>query len=96
MWLYVTNDELIKKRKAIHDGAYSYTIYKSSNKNPKQERYCTICGRKLVERVNTVSPYYYTLVKHYYFDVLNIFRVSMCYDIRSCRAELSKQGKYSQ
>ena len=92
----MTNDELIKKRKAIHDGAYSYTVYKAKNKNPRQERCCAVCGRKLVEKVNVVNPYYYTLVKHYYLNVLNVFRISMCYDIRSCRAELSKQGKYGQ
>ena len=92
----MTNEELLDKRNIIKNGAYSYTVYKAKNKNPRQERYCAVCGRKLVEKVNVVNPYYYTLVKHYYLNVLNVFRISMCYDIRSCRAELSKQGKYGQ
>lgn len=87
----MTNEELVKKRQTIRAGAYSSSIYKPGNKNPKQERYCAVCGRKLVDRVNITHPYYYTLAKHYYFNVLNVFRVSMCFNIRSCRAQLKKK-----
>lgn len=89
----MANEELVQKRKDMLAGAYSYTIYQKSNKNPKNERYCAICGRKLVERINLAEPYYYTLCKHYYLNVLNVFRISMCYDIRSCRSTLQKKNK---